>query len=51
MKHDFMKQGEYISKGNKDQNSSLFSFSRSKWLLFFVSRMSAKENFVGKLQR
>jgi hypothetical protein len=46
-----MKQGEYISKGDKDQNASMFSFSTSKLLSFFVSKMSVEESFVEILHR
>jgi hypothetical protein len=46
-----VKQGEYFSKDDKDQNASLFSFFISKLLSFFVSKMSAKESFVENLQR
>jgi hypothetical protein len=51
MKHHFMKQGDYVSKGDKHQSDSLFSFSISKFQSFFVSRMSVEESLVGKLQR
>jgi hypothetical protein len=46
-----MKWDDYISKGDKEQNTSSFLFSTSKSLSFFVSKMSAKESFVEKLQR
>jgi hypothetical protein len=46
-----MKRGDNISKGGKHQNDSLFLFSKNKFQLFFVSRMSAKESLVEKLQR
>ncbi len=39
----FMKQGEYVLEGDKDQNASLFSFS--------ISRMSVKKSRVETLQR
>jgi len=35
VKCHFMKQGEYISEGDKDQNTSLFSFS-IKQIAFFL---------------
>jgi hypothetical protein len=46
-----MKRGDNISKGGKHQNDSLFLFSKNKFQSFFVSRMSAKESLVEKLQR
>jgi hypothetical protein len=46
-----MKWDDYISKGDKEQNTSSFLFSTSKSLSFFVSKMSAKESFVENLQR
>jgi hypothetical protein len=51
VKCHFMKRNEYISEGNKEQNNSLFSLFVSKLLSFFVSRMSAEEIFVEKLQK
>lgn len=39
----FMKQGEYVLEGDKDQNASLFSFS--------ISRMSVEKSCVETLQR
>ncbi len=51
MKRYFMKQGEYISEGNKDQSTFSFLFFVSKLRPFFVSRMSVKESFMESLQR
>jgi hypothetical protein len=46
-----MKQVDNISKSGKHQSDYLFSFSTSKFQSFFVSKMSAEESFVEKLQR
>jgi hypothetical protein len=46
-----MKQVDNISKSGKHQSDSLFSFSTSKFQSFFISKMSAEESFVEKLQR
>jgi hypothetical protein len=51
MKRHFTKRDGCISEGGKQQIASSFSFSANKFLSFFVSKMSAKEIFVEKLQR
>jgi hypothetical protein len=51
VKHHFMKQGDNISKGDKHQSNFLFSFSTSRFQSFFVSRMSAEEILMEKLQK
>ncbi len=51
VKCHFMKQGDNISEGNKQQNNSLFLFSTSKFQSFFVSKMSVEENLVEILQK
>jgi hypothetical protein len=51
VKCHFMKWNDYDLEGEKEYNASLFSFSTSKLLSFFVSRMSVEESIVEKLQR
>jgi len=46
-----MKRGDGISTFDKENNDSLFSFFANKFLSFLISRMSANESFVEKLQR
>ncbi len=46
-----MKQGDYISKGNKHQSDYLFLFSTSIFQSFFVFIMNVETSFVEKLQR
>jgi hypothetical protein len=46
-----MKQDDYVSEGGKQHSTSSFSFSTNKFLSFFVSKMSAEESFVEKLQQ
>jgi len=48
VKCHFMKQGEYISEGDKDQNTSLFSFS-IKQIAFFCFQNECKRKFCGKI--
>jgi hypothetical protein len=49
VKCHFMKRGEYVLEGDKDQNIPLLLFSISKWFSFLVSIMSVEESLVGKL--
>jgi hypothetical protein len=49
MKCHFMKQGDYISEGGKCQSDSLFSFSKIKFQLFFVSIMNVEQSLLEKL--
>jgi hypothetical protein len=46
-----MKQGDYVSKINKQQSDSLFLFSLNRFQSFFVSRMSVETIFMEKLQK
>ncbi len=46
-----MKQGDCVLEGDKQQNDSSFLFSSSRFLSFFISKMSAKESFVENLPR
>jgi hypothetical protein len=45
-----MKWGDCVSEGGKHQSDYLFSFSTSKFQLFFVSRMSVEKSLVEKLR-
>lgn len=49
VKRHFMKWDVYVSEGGRTQSAYLFLFSSSKLPSFFVSKMSAKKNFVEKL--
>jgi hypothetical protein len=51
VKRHFMKRSDNVSKGNKHQNNYLFSFSISRFQLFFVSRMNIEESLLENLQR
>jgi hypothetical protein len=51
MKHCITKRDDCILEGDKQYNTSSFSFYVNKFLSFFVSRMSVEESFVEKLQR
>jgi hypothetical protein len=46
-----MKRGDNTSKGGKHYNDYLFSFSISRFQLFFVSRMNIEESLLENLQR
>jgi hypothetical protein len=46
-----VKQGDNVLEGSKHYNDYLFLFFTSRLQSFFVSRMSAEESFVEKLQR
>jgi hypothetical protein len=46
-----MKRGDNVLQGGNHQNNYLFSFSTSKFRLFFVSIMNVEESLVEKLQR
>ncbi len=50
MKCHFMKRSDNVLKDSKHQNNSLFSFFRSRFQSFLISRMNVEENFVEKLQ-
>jgi hypothetical protein len=50
MNHHFMKRGDNISEGGNHKSDSLFLFSKNMFQSFTVSKMSAKESFVDKLQ-
>jgi hypothetical protein len=51
VKRHFMKKSDNVSNGGNHQNNSLFSFSTSRFQFFLISRMSAEESIVEKLQR
>ncbi len=46
-----VKRGDNVLEGSKHYNDYLFLFFTSRLQSFFVSRMSAEESFVEKLQR
>jgi hypothetical protein len=51
VKHHYTKRGDGIFDVDKEQNDYSFSFFVNKFLTFYISKMSTKENFVEKLQK
>lgn len=51
MKHHYMKWNDVVPTIGKEQITLSFSFLTNKFLSFSIFKMSAKKNFVEKLQR
>ncbi len=51
VKCHFMKQGEYVLEGDKDQNTSLFSFSIKQVAFVFCFQNECRRKFCGKIAK